>query len=333
MAGFSRQSERRDGGTACARLGRQGRSTMTQPVRLLLCLALVNVSLSSCSRDGSAPPEQLDQARSSLTTVTPPPASALLTIAVPAGVVPTDVAIGATRTLRLDDRTKIVERSGAPATAANVGTQLTDVGVQAQVGKLLTQAPVNVHDRAQIRGGIQAASSVVIGNQVQITGGINRGAVLLPPDTSASRSVVLSGASSGDVSLEPGQTKSIDPGTYGAVTVKSGSTLKVMTGSYVLGGLDLEPQSNFVADTTTGPVRITVKSGLIFRGTVTTIGGAGTADIVIGYLGTDTVAIEAPFLGTLIAPQGGIRLATVPSPGHRGSFFAQDVEVSPDVVL
>src|SRR5262249_30214759 len=124
----------------------------------------------------------------------------------------------------------------------------------------------------------------------------------------------------------------IGPGTYGAVTVKSGCTLNVTTGSYVFNSLDLEPQSNLVADTTVGPVRITVKSGLIFRGTVKTIGGGG-ADIVMGYLGSDTVAIEAPFLGTLIAPQGGIRLATVPSPGHRGSFYARDVEVSPDVLV
>ena len=42
------------------------------------------------------------------------------------------------------------------------------------------------------------------------------------------------------------------------------------------------------------------------------------------------MTVEAPFTGTLVAPDAPINLATVGAPGHTGAFYGKDVTVQPD---
>ena len=57
------------------------------------------------------------------------------------------------------------------------------------------------------------------------------------------------------------------------------------------------------------------------------------ANILFVARGADPIPIEAPFRGTLIAPNAAVTLATVGSAGHTGAFFARAIEVAPDVTI
>ncbi|HXJ66526.1 MAG TPA: hypothetical protein VNN79_22430, partial [Actinomycetota bacterium] len=58
--------------------------------------------------------------------------------------------------------------------------------------------------------------------------------------------------------------------------------------------------------------------------------GQLTANVFVGALTQNAITIEAPFIGTLLAPRATVNLATVGAPGHRGAFFGKTVEVRPD---
>jgi hypothetical protein len=87
------------------------------------------------------------------------------------------------------------------------------------------------------------------------------------------------------------------------------------------------------ADLSAGPLYLYVKSGLIFRGSIEVV--AGDPDSVfIGYMGSDTMNVDRALRGTLVAPNGTIRLATLHDRREFvGSYFARDIEVQPDVTV
>jgi hypothetical protein len=53
------------------------------------------------------------------------------------------------------------------------------------------------------------------------------------------------------------------------------------------------------------------------------------ADVLVQYLGTSELFIQAPFHGTLAAPNALVNLQTVAAPGHSGVFLTKSIEVSP----
>jgi hypothetical protein len=50
-------------------------------------------------------------------------------------------------------------------------------------------------------------------------------------------------------------------------------------------------------------------------------------------MGTEATVVEAPYRGTILAPNATLTLATVGSAGFRGVYQARDIEVRPDVVV
>ena len=125
----------------------------------------------------------------------------------------------------------------------------------------------------------------------------------------------------GAVDVEPGLQRTLAPGAYSDVVVKSRATLSLKTGTYFFNSLDLEPQAKVSTTSKTGPIIIYVRQGLIFRGSFSEQGGGVPRVFVFG---TSMVSLEAPFLGTLVAPnalvnretprlcRGGIRSLTIP---------------------
>ena len=71
-----------------------------------------------------------------------------------------------------------------------------------------------------------------------------------------------------------------------------------------------------------------MRDALILRGVAYDESG-GEPQLMIGYFGDATCFVEAPFRGTLIAPNARIELASISPLGHAGVFFGRDIEVRP----
>jgi hypothetical protein len=148
----------------------------------------------------------------------------------------------------------------------------------------------------------------------------NLNGVVFPPPTGGNRT------------FNAGGTVALAPGSYGTVTLNSGARVSLSGGSYFFQQLLLNTASSTLVIPTTGVVRIYVATQLAYRGLV--VNGAGQlAPIFLGYNGTSAAVLEAPFLGTLVAPRGQVSIGTSGTQTFRGRFFGQSIEVRPDVHL
>ena len=158
-----------------------------------------------------------------------------------------------------------------------------------------------------------------------VTGTITQNATLNPLVVQSWQAHIPT-TNSGDVSLEPDVVSTAGPGSYGQMTIKSRARLNLSTGVYYVKSLDLEPQGRLSLDKSQGPIVLYVTDSVIFNGTIINAGGA-ESDFLLVFLGTSSFFLNQSFTGSIVAPNAGITLATVPT-GHRGSFYARDIEIA-----
>jgi DNA-binding protein YbaB len=255
----------------------------------------------------------------------------------PPQVTLTGLCLHAHGNLSIGDRVKVVgSTSGTFAAIANTaGGGTTRLGTDTQVGDIWSRAPVTLADRAHVNGSVRSNLAVTPPSspgptgQV-VTGQIVANSVIVVP--ALDFNVTFPGTNQGPVNLDPGQpptTKAINPGAWGAVTVKTGCTLQLKTGTYTFTSLDLEPGGTLSLDSKNGQVLIHVQGNLIYRGAVTE--RTGTAPkLFMSCFSTTAFTLGAPFRGTFVAPNASVDFATVAAPGYTGAFFCKDITVEPD---
>jgi len=236
------------------------------------------------------------------------------------------IAVYAARQLKIDDHASIRTSSGGYALSASGGSLTTTIGPDAQVGTILSVAPVDLRDRVSVTGFVKSSGAVTPGNGLTLSGPIIPQASLLPvPLTGFAAQFPATVVNT--VPLEPGQTSTIVPGSYGDELIKQGATLRLSSGVYSFHSLDVESGGTLSLNTSAGPIFVYVETTLTYRGATVTERGANS-DLLLAVFGTGLVSIESSFTGTLVAPNASIVLAFVTA-GHSGSFFGLDVEVSP----
>ena len=255
-----------------------------------------------------------------------------VSIILPPGATSQTLALAADGTLLIDDRASVQLPSGAPAEVSNMGSQDTNIGVEARTGGIWSQGRVVLRDRAQVLGFIRTAGTVEQGQQVSVTGSVEQGLSLTPPQIISWQASLPSNALPAVMVPPDTQWPLLEPGSYESATVESRSTLPLRPGEYVFGSLELRPQSTVWVDDRDGPVVLYVRNQFIYRGGFVALEG-GQPDLVVVFLGTDPVVIESPFAGTVVAPNARVELGTVGPPGHSGAFFAKDLEVRPDTLV
>ena len=245
-----------------------------------------------------------------------------MTFSFPAGVNQSQLAVAANGSLLIRDRANI----GGPI--SNIGTVATSSGNDARLRDVWSQTTVVLGDRTTVTGTVRSAGSIQRSPSVVITGqalaNINIG-----PFVTRTINVTFPDAADVDAILQPDQTKSIDPGRYRTVQVNARARLKLRTGTYYAETLQIEPTGILDVDDSSGPVVLYLAQPFTFRGIVIT-GPSGTPDVFFGVVGSGVVTIEAPFIGTVLAPSAKIMLGTGGA-SHTGAFFARDVELQPDV--
>jgi hypothetical protein len=117
------------------------------------------------------------------------------------------------------------------------------------------------------------------------------------------------------------------------MSVKTGATLTLEGGVYRFDSIEaLEPGSVLVANTDEVPVTIYVDGPVTVRGSIEDAAGDGSG-VMIVMLSADWATLEAPMRGTVVAPYGSIKLATVDGEPHLGSFFGREVYVDAAAVV
>ncbi len=262
----------------------------------------------------------------------PAPGNEVGVITLPRGLTEGVVALGATHRLWLGDRASIEEPSGAFSSVANAGSNGTEIGASAVVGSVTSVASVFLRSNATVTGDVTTEGSISKQNDVTV-GGTETSSADLSPATSITWPAPATGPFGGDVSLEPTDTRTITPGTYGKLSVKTGATLTLEGGEYRFSSIEaLEPGSVVAANTEQQPVIIYVEGSVIVRGSIEDTAGDGSG-VMIVMLCAGWATLESPFRGTMLAPNGTINLGTAGGQPHLGSFFGREVAVAADAIV
>ncbi len=244
------------------------------------------------------------------------------------------VALFAEGDLLVDDSAHVVTGSGAgnPALIVNAGNGKTDVGVAALVGTTRSVASINVRDRGVISGNAVSQGTVTKPDSATISGeSISNADLSLPSLSSFSVTIPIGTAGT---HLDRGESSTVGAGTYSSLTVKAGATAYLSSGTYYFQALDVEANGVLALDMSSGPIYLYVAHSLIMHsGGIVVLGGA-TSDLFVAYMGIDAVTLEAPLVGTFVAPSAAITLATLTSGGEfQGTFYARSIEVRPGVLI
>lgn len=247
-----------------------------------------------------------------------------LEVSLPDGFTLASAAIGANGQLSVNDRARIDGGSYGLGCVVNVGAGMSELGADAQLGDLFGGGGVFLRERSFVSRKVQAGAAITQQNGVTVMGSMAARAPLAPAQSQSWLVTFAEGAA--DITLVNGQTRTLIPGSYRNVTVNAGTRLTLGTGTYNFQSLKLEPQSTLTLNPGAGSVVINVRSELIFRGVVPSR-DTNAAKVLVGYFGTAMAAVEAPFGGTLVAPNARIKVESLNGATHYGAFFGKDVEV------
>jgi hypothetical protein len=228
--------------------------------------------------------------------------------------------IQASQSFILQDRAQVLTTTGVGAAVLNGGAGQTRIGNDARSGSVLSAGPVQVLHRAQVQGSVRSAVSVFVEPDASVTGGTSIGPVVLPALPTLPAFPAPTG---GAITVNSG-TQSPAPGSYTSGTV-NGGTLVLAAGDYFFQSLTINSGTTVRATPTT---RVFVQNSLIFRSPFRTPGGA-VQPIFLGFAGSDTVVMEAPFDGTLVAPNGRVEFGVGSGLTFTGAFFARILELRP----
>jgi hypothetical protein len=228
-------------------------------------------------------------------------------------------ALLASGTIDLGDRTTIAPGSSLVA----LGPARSYIGYDAVARDLFATGPITVRDRATLFGTIQSGGSITIGNQVNSSEANLHPFVAPGFGTFPELASTPNPTGSQNVVLEPGQTRTITPGLYRNLVVKSRAVLTLGAGDYSLDALEIEPDA--VISVPAG-ARLFVRTKLIFRGSF-----SGPGPITLSYSGTSDVYLERAFRGTFKAPLAKVTLGSGNSLSFAGTVAAREIVLRPGV--
>lgn len=251
-----------------------------------------------------------------------------IAIRLPKGVQLRNVALAATGSMSLGDRSVVSGPTAAVGSVANLGPGQTQIGVNANVRTNVISTPqALLASKARIEGSLLTTTAPTLKHDATVAGGITTDARLTPlTRLDWMPPAPLAGS---DFTLKPNATGALSAGAYRNVTIFPRANVTLAPGVYQMNNFDLKPQATLTLDNRSGPIVIYVASTLIMKGTVELLGSGSNFGII--YEGTNATTIEAPFSGAIVAPYGQLRLAAMGSRQFEGQFIGQSLIVDPDV--
>ncbi len=246
-------------------------------------------------------------------------------IVTPKGVTPGEVALGAANSLQVRDGVALVLSSGTGhASASSAGMGGSYLGVQASLQHLWSQGPVDLRNDSNIFGNLVTGATASLQPGASIAGARLEHASLTPPHLLTWK-VSFPLPNSGAVSLEPDVVRSLEPGNYGLLAVKSRAHLKLHRGTYRFEDGAVEPDAYLDIDNTAGPVFLYFRGSLIFSGVTNP---SSSLDNILFGVGNLNNQFSSPWKGVLVG-NGTASLNSAQNVGHQGAIFADDIVLQP----
>ena len=243
----------------------------------------------------------------------------------PTGYVPKDVAIAGSVSVSVNDRVTVINPRGKSAVSVG-GTGQVNVGCDAHVDHVFAGGTVFMRDRSWANGDVRS-KYLTKQNQVTILG-LQGGA----PASFATKTVSFRAKSGSQrVWLEPNGTAYLPPGEYGDIRAASGAVIEMVAGNYIANSLTLEPGAILRLHEQLGEINLAIRGNVKWAGTVQHVGS--TRPLLMVFATTQGwVNLEAPLLGSLIAPNATVSLLAS-NVTHVGSIWARSVEVHQGATL
>lgn len=256
---------------------------------------------------------------------TPPPsAGSMLSITVPRGVPLSSAFISATQRLQIDDQVTLAQ-SGQLPTIASLGSGGAELGSKVfAYTNVVSLADVTLRSSAHVVGSVTTAGRIHPQDGVIVDGARNEGAQVTPVTTSWTVNFPASSAAT-VVAGPDGPLTPIAPGAYGGIDVRSRGRVSLSAGTYFLGYFNTEPQAEIQLDTSRGAIFLYVRDSFTYKGAFTTVAGA-EGKLLVGYFGTPAAFLQAPFVGTMVAPNALVQIERPDSGQHKGTFFGAQIE-------
>ncbi len=254
---------------------------------------------------------------------------------VPNGVDYRGSAVVSSGVLLLGDRSVLAKPGGGYASSSTTGSGAAHYGYDTRMGSITSSGSVEVFDRGAVNGFVTAGGSITFGQfhrltpaegNVTVTGAISPNASIGTKPFARGWDISFQ-TSTNNKTISTGTT-SLAPGAYGSVNVQGG-TLALSSGTYYIGSITLEPPAKISVTSSSGPTIIYVRTSFVDHGTWS---ASAPDKVLLGYLGTNLLALEKPFAGTVVAPNARIRLAVGNTP-HQGAILGKETELDPGVTL
>lgn len=226
-------------------------------------------------------------------------------------------ALHATSHFDLRDRAQLLSLDGGFAMGTSAGS--FEVGAQAKVGTVSASQRVFLRSAAIVHGDALSGASVDLQQGARVIGDIRVPSNVGYPEEFASVDHLSVGASITQVHVEPGSIGSASAGTYALLHVKSRGRLNLGPGVYFVHRLIVEPDATLSVPT---DITFVVRDELVVRGVI-------TSPVAIAFLGNSLTPIEAPFMGTVLAPRATLKL----SRNFRGIAVGSYLLVEPAIDL
>jgi hypothetical protein len=234
-----------------------------------------------------------------------------ITLSTPSTLSPTAPVVLGSSSVKLGSRAQVVT-----GTTVSMGSAGLSADPDAVMNDTWSRGTANLGDRDKVRG-ILHAKAHVFGSSVSAPT-IDANPAFDPVQTLSWKVTYPSGTAT-DVTVNSG-TKVLAPGLYGTITVNSPGAITLKTGIYYLTGLGVNSGAVVNLDQAHGPVIIYTTSTLFLRGKFVTLDGA-SPDLMIAYLGTAAIFVEAVYNGALLAPSASVTFRSVGAT-HTGYFAA-----------
>jgi|GEM_PF-6549919 len=247
------------------------------------------------------------------------------TITVGAGIV-------ASHAYYVRDRASVEDAQENPAAVLNSGSGITSIGGGAIVGPIVAGGNVSVGWDGYVHGDITAVGSVQVNEPGKHYGVIVPSTGVQLPSPPALPT--FPPPANTDQWINPGNTLVLAPGSYGQVGVNgnpdpaNSAVLVLSSGDYFFTNLYFNSAGLIVV--AQPGTRLFVSGDVTYNTSiVAAVGSSELAPVVLGVSGGGALALYAPFVGTVIAPQRDLVVGTANGMIFRGSFFARSIDVTP----
>jgi hypothetical protein len=254
-------------------------------------------------------------------------ASAGLTITYPQGVSLSNVFMSASDLLQIDDRVTLAQAGQLPE-VAGMGSGGVELGAGTNAfTNVKSGGNAYLRSSAHVHGSLVAAGDYIPQQaDVRVDGGAAEFTAV--PKATKTIDVTFPSTNLGPKVVGPdGPIVPIDPGAYSQLDVRSRAKVQLRTGTYYFDSLNTEPQAEI--QLVGSPIYVYVKNSFTFKGGFKRISGE-EGQILVGYLGSSTAYVLAPFVGTLVTPNATLELHRPEGGHHTGSFFGKKIQAFSD---